>query len=162
MLPPERANSKHYEVIIAQQAQKRYNKKKENLFFCQLRQPGAGLRGRKQGPKRCKTEGSVQSHASIRRSRAGDDRPLLQPYGGRGPHRLHGPEAAGRHPRRGGHRALWQFCHHGPGPRHRPRTGSRPVGPPPGRPPPAGQLCTGRGGWDEVHHPSGGAARRPP
>ena len=59
MLPPERANSKHYEVIIAQQAQKRYNKKKENLFFCQLRQPGAGLRGRKQGPERCKTEGSV-------------------------------------------------------------------------------------------------------
>lgn len=34
-------------------------------------------------------------HASVRRSRAGDDRPLLQPYGGCSPHWIYGSEAAG-------------------------------------------------------------------
>ena len=50
-----------------------------------------GSAGQKTRPKTLQNGRKCTSHASFRRSRAGDDRPLLQPYGGRGPDRLHGP-----------------------------------------------------------------------
>ena len=104
-----------------------------------------------------------RSHAGhFRYSGPGDGGPVQFPHGGSGPHRQHGPDAAGRRAGGGQDPSARLLCRDRPRPRHGPRSGGGAAGHEARRP--AHSLCLSGGekAGTDLHHRHCGAAGRPP
>ena len=104
-----------------------------------------------------------RSHAGyFRYSGPGDGGPVQFPHGGSGPHRQHGPDAAGRRAGGGQDPSARLLCRDRPRPRHGPRPGGGAAGHEARRP--AHSLCLSGGekAGTDLHHRHCGAAGRPP